>query len=159
MKAIVPAWRANSISHNWFNEFDQLFESFFDHRTPTKMSLACDIEESEKFILFSFDLPGLDEKDISIEIKEGVLSISGERKEEISESDNVCKFRGRHYGNFKQSFGLPKTVDQEKIEADYTSGVLKILLPKKEVAQPKKIEVKAKQGGFLTNLLSNNKES
>ncbi len=158
MKAIVPAWRANSISQNWFNEFDQLFESFFDQRPQGRMSLACDVEEGEKYILFTFDLPGLEEKDISIEIKENVLSISGERTEEISE-DGTRKFKGRHYGVFKQSFGLPKTVDQEKVEADYTNGVLKVLLPKKEVAQPKRIEVKAKKGGFLSDLLPSKKDS
>ena len=67
MKAIVPAWRANSLANNWFNEFDQIFENLFDARVENRISLACDIEESEKFILFSFDLPGLDEKDINID--------------------------------------------------------------------------------------------
>lgn len=158
MKAIVPAWRANSISQNWFNEFDQLFESLLDHRPQSRMNLACDIEESEKFILFTFDLPGLEEKNIAIEIKDNVLAISGERNEEFND-ETSRKFRGRHYGSFRQSFGLPKTVDQDKIEADYTNGVLKILLPKKDVPQPKKVEVKTKQGGFLSNLLSTSKES
>ena len=154
MKAIVPAWRANSVSNNWFNEFDHLFESFFDHKNIDRhgINLACDIEESEKYILFSFDLPGLSEKDISIEVKEGVLVISGERTEELSDK-SVRKFKGRRFGSFNQSFGLPKSVDQEKIEADYTNGVLKILLPKTEVAQPKKVEVKAKKGGFLSDLI------
>lgn len=158
MKAIVPAWRANSISQNWFNEFDQLFENFFDHRLNQTMNLSCDIEEAEKFILFSFDLPGLEEKDIQIEVKDNVLSISGERMESFNE-DATRRFKGRTYGSFRQSFGLPKTVDQEKIEADYTNGVLKILLPKKEVEPTKKVEVKTSKGGFLSDLLKGKKES
>ncbi len=158
MKALVPAWRANSLSQNWFNEFDQLFEEFFDHKLNRTMNLACDVEESEKFILFTFDLPGLEEKDFNIEIKDNVLAISGERSEEIN-ADTTRRFQGRTYGAFRQSFGLPKTVDQEKIEADYTNGVLKILLPKKEVAQPKKVEVKSKKGGFLSDLLHTKKET
>ncbi len=158
MKALVPAWKTNSISQNWFNEFDQLFEEFFDHKLNRTMNLACDVEESEKFILFTFDLPGLNEKDINIEVKENVLAISGERKEETS-SESTRKFKGRSYGSFKQSFGLPKTVDQDKIEADYTNGVLKILLPKKELAPAKKVEVKAKTGGFLNGLLQSKKDS
>ena len=158
MKALVPAWRTNSISQNWFNDFDQLFEEFFDHRLNRTMNLACDVEESEKFILFTLDLPGLSEEDFNIEIKEGVLSISGERSEEFN-ADSTRKFKGRSFGSFRQSFALPKTVDQEKIEADYTNGVLKVLLPKKEVAQPQKIEVKTKKGGFLSDLLNSNKEA
>ncbi len=158
MKAIVPAWRSNSISQNWFSEFDQLFEELLDHRTSRSMNLACDIEESEKFILFSLDLPGMDEKDINIEVKDGVLLISGERSESFN-SDSTRKYKGRTYGAFRQSFGLPKTVDQEKIEADYTNGELKILLPKKEVEQTKKVEVKSTKGGFFSELLNSKKDA
>jgi HSP20 family protein len=153
MKAIVPAWKSSSLSQNWFNEFDQLFDSFFDQRALQSFPLSGDIDETEKFILFSFDLPGLDEKDFKIEVKDNVLSIHGERSEEFSE-ETTRRFRGRRYGSFHQSFGLPKTVDQDKIEADYTNGVLKILLPKKEVTPPKKVEVKTKKGGFLSDLLT-----
>lgn len=158
MKAIVPAWRANSISQNWFNEFDQLFENFFDQKTQNFRGLACDIEESEKFILFSFDLPGMEEKEIQIEIKDSVLQISGERKQETYGQDSHS-FRGRQFGVFRQSFRVPKNVDQDKIEADYTNGVLKILLPKNEVARPKKVEVMSKRGNFLKDLLKGKQES
>jgi HSP20 family protein len=158
MKAIVPAWRSNSIAHNWFNEFDQLFEDFFDQKVDRGMSLACDIEESEKFILFSFDLPGLTEDQIQIEVNDNILSIFGEREQEIS-SDTTRRLSGRRFGGFRQSFGLPKTVDQDKIEADYTNGVLKVLLPKREVSSAKKVEVKSKKGGFLSELLGGKREA
>ncbi len=159
MRALTPTWRANSLSPYWTNEFDQLFDSFFDHSKHEKtFGVACDIEESEKFILFNFDLPGLNEADINIEIKDSVLHVRGVRSDEASDQ-SVRKYKGRRFGQFSQSFSLPKTVDQDKIEADYTNGVLKILLPKTEAAKPKRIEVSSNKGGFLSGLLSKSKEA
>lgn len=134
MKAIVPAWRANSLSNNWFNEFDHLFDSLIDSRVSARPQFSYDLKDNEENFLFSLDLPGVDEKDITIELKDGVLSISGERES---------------YGRIRKSFSLPKSVDQEKIEAEYTNGVLRVLLPKKEAAQPRKIELKTKKGGLF----------
>ncbi len=153
MKAIVPAWRAHSLSHNWFNEFDQIFERVFDEKASSQsLRLACDIEETEKFLLFSFDLPGLEEKDFNIEVKDSILTLQGERQKTMIDEKSQT-YVGRHYGRFSQSFRLPKTVDVDKIEADYSQGVLKILLPKTEQTQPKKIEVKTQKGHFLSQLL------
>lgn len=134
MKAIVPAWRANSLSNNWFNEFDHLFDSLIDSRVSARPQFSYDLKDNEENFLFSLDLPGVDEKDITIELKDGVLSISGERES---------------YGRIRKSFSLPKSVDQEKIEAECTNGVLRVLLPKKEAAQPRKIELKTKKGGLF----------
>ncbi len=55
MKAIVPAWKAHSLSQNWFNDFDQVFDSFFEKQSNHNYELACDVEESEQYLLFSFD--------------------------------------------------------------------------------------------------------
>ena len=152
MKAMVPTWRSNSLSQNWFNEFDQLFETFFDQGDRKNFDLACDVEESEKHILFSFDLPGVDESDLKIEIVDSLLIFSGERKQKISD-ESSRNFYGREYGAFKHSFRLPKTIDRDKIEADYTQGVLQVLLLKIETEVPRRIEVKAKKDGFLSQLL------
>ena len=159
MKAIIPAWQANSLSHNWFNEFDQMFESLFDvnQRQTQRGFNSLDLEESEKFILLSIDLPGIKEEDINMELKESVLTISGERKRKLN-SDSSRQFSGRRYGKFKQSFRIPKNIDQEKIEADLSDGVLKLLLPKTEAARPKKVELKSKKGGFLSDLLGSTKQ-
>ena len=158
MKAIVPAWRANSISHNWFNEFDQLFDTFFEQKPEHHLRIACDIDESENYILFSFDMPGMDEKDIHIELQDSVLHISGERKQEKS-SDAAKSFKGLRYGKVQQSFRVPKTIEQDAIEADYTNGVLKVLLPKAEKEKPRKVEVKSKKSGLLSGLLGKDTSS
>ena len=152
MKAIVPAWRANSLSHNWFNEFDQVFETLFENHNRQSYGLACDVEEAEKYILFSFDLPGLKDEDLNIEVKDSLLVVSGERKQnKISEKSRTLQ--SRKFGKFKHHFKLPRTIDKEKIEADYSQGVLKVLLPKLEQELPKKIEVTIKKGNLLKTLL------
>jgi len=153
MKAIVPAWRSHSLSQNWFNDFDQIFEKFFEETSQANhLKLACDIDETEKFLLFSFDLPGLDEKDFTIEVKDSILTLQGERRQQTIEKKGQ-NYVGRQFGQFSHSFRLPKTVDVDKIEADYTQGVLKILLPKLEEDFPKKIEIKPKKGNLLSQLL------
>ena len=157
MRAIVPAWRSNSASHNWFNELDQIFENLIEHPVRKNGAIAWDVEESDKFILFSFDLPGLEEKDFNIEVKESVLQISGERKRTFI-GEGTRQFRGRSFGAFSQSFRLPKNIDQDSIEADYTNGELKVLIPKSEASQPRKVEVKSKRGSYLTDLLKSKKD-
>lgn len=154
MKAIVPAWRAHSLSQNWFNSIDPLFAQLLSETTPREknLPLSCDIEETEKYLLFSFDLPGIDEKDLFVEVKDSVLTIKGERKREIT-SENNKSYIGRYYGSFDHHFRIPKTVNVEKIEADYSQGVLTVLLPKIEQAQPQKIEIKTKKGNFLSQIL------
>lgn len=154
MRAIVPAWRQNTASSHWANELDQVFNSFFANQGSLGFDLSCDVEESDKYILFLMDLPGMDQKEINIEVKDSTLIISGERKNEnMKGNENGKSYRGRHYGFFKHIFRLPKTVDSEKIEADYTNGVLKILLTKFEEKAPKKIEVGSAKGNILSQLL------
>lgn len=158
MKAIVPAWRSRSLSQNLFNEFDSLFENIVDNQVRQNYSLDCDVDESEKYVMFSFDLPGVEEKDIHIEVKDALLVVSGERKaQKLDESSR--SYQGRKYGEFKHHFRLPKFIDTERIEANYSNGVLKVLLPKVEQAQPKKIEIQSKEGGFFSQLLKGSTKS
>ncbi|MCB0377933.1 MAG: Hsp20/alpha crystallin family protein [Bdellovibrionales bacterium] len=156
MKALVPAWRSNSIAHNWFNEFDQLFEGLFENPQAQGFHPACEIEESEKFVLVSFDLPGLEEKDFKIEIDKNFLVLSGERVRKLASEGTTHTTYGSMYGVFRKSFRLPESIDIDKIEADYTHGVLKILLPKKEKEPAKKIEIQTKKGNLLSSILKGN---
>lgn len=90
------------------------------------------------------DLPGIKKDEITVDVKDNVLTISGERKvkNEIKE-ESYYKIESR-YGNFVRSFTLPKDVDVDKVSANSTDGVLEVKIPKQEVItnQPKKIEVK-----------------
>jgi len=87
------------------------------------------------------EVPGIDEKDIKVEIENNVLTVRGERKleKDIKEENFRCK--ERHYGAFSRSFTLPTTVDPDKIEANYTNRVLTIQMPKRAEAKAKQIKV------------------
>jgi HSP20 family protein len=100
-----------------------------------------DIYETENEIVVRADLPGIDPNDIDIRIENNVLTIKGERRmqQEVKEENY---YRGEAaYGTFNRSFTLPSAVDEDKINAEFRVGVLKITLPKKEQAKPKQIKV------------------
>jgi len=107
----------------------------------TIWSPAVDIYETEGEIVVQAELPGMDRKDISLNLENNVLTIRGDRqfKKETKE-DNYHRIE-RSYGGFSRSFSIPTSVDEDKIRADYKDGVLRIALPKKEQAKPKQIQI------------------
>ena len=109
--------------------------------STTIWSPAVDIYETEGEIVVQAELPGMDRKDISLNLENNVLTIRGDRqfKKETKE-DNYHRIE-RSYGGFSRSFSIPTSVDEDKIRADYKDGVLKIALPKKEQAKPKQIQI------------------
>jgi HSP20 family protein len=104
---------------------------------------ALDIFETEDKFVVTVELPGIEPEDVEVSVEDSTLSIRGERRfsEEVSE-ENYRRVE-RRYGSFVRSFSLPQTADAEKIEAAFDRGVLRIEVPKAEVAKPKKITVKA----------------
>src|SRR5689334_9005913 len=125
--------------------FDRAFEHFFPE-AGRKWSPAADIWEDEEKIVMSLDVPGMTQKDISIEVNSGVLTVRGERKwtREEKEKKDGGRFHHREafYGAFERAFYLPDTVEAEKIDAGYANGVLTLTLPKAERAKPRQISVK-----------------
>jgi HSP20 family protein len=109
--------------------------------STTIWSPPVDIYETDSEIVVQAELPGMDRKDISLNLENNVLTIRGDRqfKKETKE-DNYHRIE-RSYGGFSRSFSIPTTVDDEKIRADYKDGVLRIALPKKEQAKPKQIQI------------------
>jgi HSP20 family protein len=107
----------------------------------TTWSPAVDIFETEGEIVVKAELPGMERKDITLNLEKNVLSLRGERRfEKETKDDNYHRIE-RSYGTFSRAFSIPATVDEEKIRADYKDGVLKIVLPKKEQAKPKQIRI------------------
>src|SRR5438552_4068077 len=107
----------------------------------TTWSPAVDIFETEGEIVVKAELPGVDRKDITLNLDNNVLTLKGERRfEKETKEENYHRIE-RAYGGFSRAFSIPATVDEEKIRADYRDGVLKIALPKKEVAKPKQIRI------------------
>jgi len=107
----------------------------------TTWSPSVDIFETEGEIVVKAELPGMDRKDIQLNLENNVLSLRGERKFTKETKDENYHRIERSYGVFSRSFSIPATVDEEKIRADYKDGVLKIMLPKKEQAKPKQIKI------------------
>ena len=93
-----------------------------------------DVRETDKEIVVEAELPGIEEKDISLDLKDGVLTIRGEKKHEYDEKKESYRMMERRYGSFQRSLRLPDTVDQDKVEASFDNGVLKIKVPKRPEA-------------------------
>jgi HSP20 family protein len=102
---------------------------------------AVDVWETEQELVLSFDLPGIPEDKIAVELEDNVLTVSGER-ERTSEhsSERFYRFE-RRFGTFTRSVTLPQGVAEEAIEAAYTNGVLEIRVPKPEEQKPKRIQI------------------
>jgi HSP20 family protein len=102
---------------------------------------SVDIRETDDALLVQAELPGIEKKDVRLEVKDGVLSISGERRygKDVKE-ENVHRVE-RAYGRFSRSFSLPTHVDADKVGAKMKNGVLEVRLPKRESARPKAIVI------------------
>jgi HSP20 family protein len=147
-------------------DMDRLFDSFV-HRFPSfpmgrdlldwepfrglerGLGMATphvDLTETDKGYEVVAELPGLDQKDIDVELKDDVLTLSGEKKEEREETRKEYRVSERQFGSFRRSFRLPSEIDQNKISADFKNGVLTITLPKTAAAQKltRKIDIKSK---------------
>lgn len=103
---------------------------------------SVDISENDKAFTLLADIPGVDPKDIEISMEKGVLTIKGERSTEKVDEDEDYRRVERESGQFYRRFTLPDSADADKIEARSEHGVLKVTIPKQEVAVSRKIEVK-----------------
>jgi HSP20 family protein len=103
-----------------------------------------DIRETKTEYVVELDLPGIDQKDISVGLENDVLTVRGERKIEQEKNDECMACSERPYGTFIRSFSLPGTADSERVGATYKNGVLTISIPKREEAKPKSIKVEVK---------------
>jgi HSP20 family protein len=108
--------------------------------TP-EFSMICDIYEDNGNVVVKAELPGMEKKDLNVEIAGDVLTISGEKKkEEKIEEKNYYRME-RSTGAFSRSFGLPTSVQTEKIKAHFKDGVLEVIIPKTEEAKRKEKKI------------------
>jgi HSP20 family protein len=128
------------------NQLNRLFEPFARFATGDEDLVSgtwvppVDVAETQEQIIVRAEVPGMRQQDIQIEFENGLLTIRGERA--IEKIENATWHRvERTYGNFSRSFTLPRTVDPEKISANYRDGVLEISVPKREEAKPKQIRI------------------
>jgi HSP20 family protein len=153
----LTPWRRHDNAFAVQDEFDQLLKSFaepllsgFRSRLPatfqTRSFPPVNVSESEQHYTVSVELPGMDVKDIDIEVMGNQLNISGERKWEGEQKGKEYHRVESQYGRFSRSLALPENLrlDRESIEATFQKGVLEVRIPKLEPTPVAKIAIKAK---------------
>ncbi|MBN1107507.1 MAG: Hsp20/alpha crystallin family protein [Bacteroidales bacterium] len=134
-KAMLPTITRRSYSPFLSNLFDDDFFPVLNNRT-TSMP-AVNIKENEKNFVLELAVPGMNKKDLKIDVNEDVLTISSETKDETTESGDGYMRKEFSYSSFCRSFYIPENVDKEKIGASYKDGVLSVELPKNEEEKSK----------------------
>jgi HSP20 family protein len=146
MTALLPTLRRRGlVGRPAWGLFDRFFEDF-ELPSPFSEEMtftpAFDVSETENELIVKAEVPGMDQKDIDINLSDGLLSITGEKKHEKEDKNENYHCVERHYGKFSRTMRVPFEVEADKVDATYKDGVLKVTLPKSETAKPKKIEIK-----------------
>lgn len=134
-------------------EIDDLFDRFW--RDPWSLTTGhllgeeqvgwgprVNVAESEDEVTVEAELPGIDPKEVDIQISGGVLTISGQHEEEHKDEQRSYHYAERRLGRFKRSITLPSSVDVDTVSAEFKNGLLKVTASKRPEAKPKRIEVK-----------------
>ncbi len=133
-------------------EIDRIFDDFSrGFRMPSPMfgeagiATRIDVSETETEIQVTAELPGVDEKDVEVNLSDNVLSIKGEKKSEREEKEKDYHLVERTFGAFQRDIPIPYDIDMDKVDAKFAKGVLTVTMPKppEAKAKVKKIEVKA----------------
>jgi HSP20 family protein len=150
MRNLIP-WRRNGVTgFDDFRGMENMLARFFGEPMgefarfePTPWAPRVDVEETDKEILITADVPGVDPKDVEVTVCDGSLVVKGEKKEEREENKKNFHRVERFTGSFYREIPLPSGTDFDKISAATAKGVLRVCVPKKAEVLPKKIAVKA----------------
>jgi HSP20 family protein len=149
-----PAARTTDIFGAMRDEMDRVFERFergiprlpalFSRNGNDWLMPEFDVHDNGRQITIEADLPGVAEKDVSVTLTGGLLTVKGEKKSHHEETKENCYLAERSYGAFERTLRLPETIDEAKLEARFENGVLKIVAQKKPeaVKAERKIEIK-----------------
>jgi Molecular chaperone (small heat shock protein) len=155
LRSLIPIGRDRNVarSDNPFislqREIDRLFDDFtrgfpaLSTGGAAELPPNLDVTETDKQIEITAELPGLEEKDVQVNLADNVLTIRGEKKAEKEEKDKAYRLVECSYGSFVRSLELPDGVNADAIKASIDKGVLKVTVPKPAPVQVKKIDVKA----------------
>lgn len=149
--------RSGDLFETFRSEMDRIFEDFLGRglisfprtfgaparRQGAVFSPSIDVRENEKEIVIEAELPGMEEQDIDVEMRDDILTIKGEKKFEEEKKGENYYMAERRYGSFQRSLRVPDTVDPDRVEAKFDKGVLTVTLPKRPeaVREPRKIQV------------------
>ncbi|MFP4521351.1 MAG: Hsp20/alpha crystallin family protein [Fibrobacterota bacterium] len=123
---------------NWFEDF---FDGGFRRELSSNYPSVEVREEKDHFEL-NAELPGVSKEDIDLELKNGVLTIRGEKKNEKKEEKDGYYYNERSYGTFERSFNIGENISDKDIEASFNDGILRVRLQKKEELKPRRISIK-----------------
>lgn len=143
----LAPWRELNELHNRISRlFDEAFGSSLLGEGAAWVP-AADVMESADSIVVTCELPGMSADDVEIHLENNVLTIQGEKKEVRAEEDKDRRYHlwERTYGAFHRSFTLPRTVDADKISAEFANGVLTVTLPKTAEAKGRRIQISTKK--------------
>ena len=110
-------------------------------RTTQSWIPTTDVWETENDVVYAFDLPGIPEDKISVEVDDGALTVTAERKREQTVEDGKFFRFERRFGTFTRTIGLPQGVTEDGVKAEYRNGVLEVHVAKPEQPQPKKVPI------------------
>ena len=124
-------------SHLWDEE---TFKSLFEEANA-KRGAAADLYETDESVVAELAIPGFKPEDITIDVVDDILTVSGETKQEEAADKRQYHWRQLRRGAFSQSLSLPSEVDADKAQAKFDNGMLTVILPKAEAAKPKRIQI------------------
>jgi len=151
----LTRWSPRSDIRNLWSEFDRMFDQLTRNRDFGENDSdianvgtwrpAVDITEREKDFVVTAEVPGLEEDDIHLSVKDNVLTLKGEKKHEREEESENNYYRERLYGNFQRMIRFNSEIDPDEVNAEYENGVLTITLPKTKETMHKQIPVNFKK--------------
>ena len=123
-------------------EFDRFFDRLLDAPAAAqRWAPAMDLTEAEDHYVLKADLPGMAEEDVSIEVDNGVLTVSGERKAENEQRERGWHRIERSFGRFARQLTLPEGIEPDAVTAEFDRGVLSVRIPKPERVKPRRIAI------------------
>jgi len=147
LKSLIPIGRDRSVASPLMSlqhEIDRLFEDFsrgfptIAGNGATALMPSMDVTETDKEIEITAELPGLEEKDVQINIADNILTIRGEKKAEKEQKDKNYRLVERSYGSFERTLELPDGVNADAIKANISKGLLRVTVPKPAPNRPKR---------------------
>ena len=132
-----------------FDDMDNMINTVLNHSQYSPMISedwvpAVDIKEDDTSFVLSADIPVLKKSDIDLIVENNILKISGSRDYNNADENSEYHYQERTHGSFQRTFKLPTSVDEENISATFRNGILTVVLPKTEEAQPKLKTIKIK---------------
>lgn len=144
----LPAWHGDDLFRDFHRDIDRMFDRFMRGLSfpaveapalPALLRPNVDIAETGKDYTISMEVPGVDEKDVRLELSGNTLTISGEKRQEKESKDRNWHRVERSYGSFRRVLSLPEDANTDKTEATFRNGVLTITLPRTTIAKPESV--------------------